>query len=111
MRPVTISGAEFTQEVLNANQLTLVYFEVPWLRSYRRIISPILDVISDRYDWEIKIVKIDMEKYAETAEEHGVKKTPAILFFAGGKIVDRYAGLGSIQNLDARIQRLLSVLV
>ncbi len=111
MRPITISGTDFREEVLNANQLTLVYFEVPWLRSYQRIVLPILEVTSDRYDWEIKVVKIDMEKFESTAQEYGVRKTPAILFFAGGKIVDRHEGLASIQNLDARIQRLLSVLV
>jgi len=111
MRPMLIREKDFAEEVLKAAELTIAYFEVPWRRFHRRFMTPILEVISDRYDWEVKIVRMDMEECAHTAKEYGVKNIPTLLYFLGGKIIDRQEGHVSIQSLDARIQRLLSVTV
>ena len=109
MRPVAINAAEFEQEVLQAEELTLVHFEIPWSRACRKIVTPILEVITDRYDWETKVVKINVEKNGKIAEDFGIKNIPTVLFFAGGKVVDRLHGFISLENVDARIQRLLSI--
>ncbi len=110
MKPLSINDEDFTQEVLNADELVLAYFWTP--RSHTcRTISSILEDIGARFDWEIKIVKIDVELNKKAAMNFDVEWVPQILFFAGGRIVNREETISSEEELDERVQRLLSVQV
>ncbi len=110
MKPISINDTDFTQEVLNADELVLAYFWTP--RSHTcRTISSMLEAIGDHFDWELKIVKVDIELNKQAAMDFGVAWVPQILFFAGGKVVEREEIISSEEELDERVQRLLSVQV
>jgi thioredoxin 1 len=111
MKPISINDEDFTQEVLNADELVLAFFWTP--RSHTcRTISSTLENVGDHFDWELKIVKIDIELNKKAAMEFGVAWVPQILFFAGGRIIDRELTFSfSEEEMDERVQRLLSVQV
>ena len=109
MRPILIQENQFDEEVLHAEELTIAYFEVPWQHFHRRFMTPILEVIAERYVWEIKIVRLDMGECPRVVQEYGVNNIPTLLYFVGGKIIDRQEGPVSMQSLDTQIQRILSV--
>lgn len=108
MEPLGISDAEFEREVLYTDGLVLVYFWAPWSRTCQGLLS-VIKSIADRHDGEAKIVTLNVDKNAKIPQEYGVEVTPAIFFFAGGRVVDRLNGITSEHHLDARIQRLLPV--
>ncbi|MDE3057129.1 MAG: thiol reductase thioredoxin [Bacteroidota bacterium] len=111
MKPLSINDTDFTEEVLNADELVLVYFWTPRSQTCRTI-SSILDSIGNQFDREVKIVKVDIELNKQAATDFGVGWIPQILFFAGGRIVDRELTVSfSEEEMIERIQRLLSVQV
>ncbi|MBI1770345.1 MAG: thiol reductase thioredoxin [Bacteroidetes bacterium] len=110
MEPRSIIDAEFEQQVLNAEELVIVNFWASWSRP-SRVVFPILEVISDRYNGELTIVMLNVDKNKQLVKEFVIERIPTLLFFAGGKVVDKAEGISSVKYLEAQIQRLLPVLV
>ncbi len=108
MIPRAISDKEFEQEVSKSDGLVIVGFWAPWSRPCR-IVLPILEVFGERYNGQLKIVMLNVDKYPELTKEFGIVRIPTILFFAGGKVVDKDEGISSVKYWEARIQRLLPV--
>jgi thioredoxin 1 len=108
MKPRTISDGEFEREVLNADGLIIVNFLAAWSRSCRSILR-VLDVLGERYNSELKILTLNVDKHPELVKEFSIQKIPTIFFFEGGKVVDKAEGISSANNLEARIQRLLPI--
>ncbi|MBI4547423.1 MAG: thiol reductase thioredoxin [Ignavibacteriae bacterium] len=108
MKPRAISDREFEQEVLKSDGLVIVDFWAAWSRPCRIMLS-ILEVFGERYNGQLKIVTLNVDKYPELTKEFGIVRIPTILFFSGEKVVDKDEGIGSVKYLEARIQRLLPV--
>ncbi|MBI4547024.1 MAG: thiol reductase thioredoxin [Ignavibacteriae bacterium] len=106
MKPRPISDREFEQEVSKSDGLVIMDFCAPWSRPCR-IVLPILEVLGERYNGQLKIVTLNVDKYPELTKELGIVRIPTILFFLGGKVVDKGEGISSVKYLEARIQRLL----
>lgn len=111
MKPLPINDEDFTQEVLNADELVLVYFWTP--RSHTcRAISSMLESLGERFNGDVKIVKLDIEHNRQAAMDFSVEWVPQILFFSRGEIKDREMTFSfSQEEIDERIQRLLEVVV
>ena len=108
MKPRTISDGEFEREVLNSDGLIIVNFLAAWSRPCR-IVLTVLGVLGERYNGELKIVTLNVDKYPELVKEFGIEEIPTIFFFEGGKVVDKAEGISSVKYLEARIQRLLPI--
>jgi len=57
---------------------------------------------------EVKIVKIDTEKYVKLASEWDIKGLPTLILFHKGKVLDRVEGLPSEEQLKDRLRYFLS---
>jgi len=108
MKPRSISDREFEREVLDSDGLAIVDFWAPWCRPCR-IVLLILEVLAERYNGQLKVLTLNVDKYPELAKELGIGRIPTLLFFLGGKVVDRDEGLTSVRYLEAKIQRLVPV--
>ena len=108
MKPRAISDSEFEQEVLNVNGLVIANLWAPWSHPSRIVLS-VLEEIGDRHAADLKIVTINVDKNEKTIRDYGVDKIPTLLFFDGGKIVDRAHGISSLKYLEAKISLLKSV--
>ncbi len=108
MKPRAISDREFEREVLNSDSLVVVHF---WAARCRpcRIVLPILAVFAQGYRGQLKVLTLNVEKYPELARELGIERIPTLLFFLGGKVLDREEGFSSLRYLEAKIQRLVPV--
>ena len=108
MKPLNINDESFEREALQGTQLTIVDFWALWCGPCK-MIAPILDEITSRYDRRVKITKLNVDENANTAQRFGITSIPTLLFLRNGAIVDRISGAVSRNQLEARLNRLLSM--
>ncbi len=72
-----------------------------------RALAPVIAELAEEYDGKIVVGKCDVEENEDISMEFGVRNIPTILFFKGGKLVDKFVGAANKSKLDAKFQALL----
>ncbi len=102
---------ENLQETLgNVQTPTIVDFFAQWCGPCK-ILAPVLANISEKYEDLISIIKVDIDKYSDTAREYEVQSVPTLIFFLNGKEVKRTIGFMPEEKLIEVIEEVLGVKV
>ena len=83
---VELNEDNFKNEV--GSGLKLVDFYTSWCKFCKNQ-EPILEELSDNGFW---IGKLDCDKHAKIAQEHGITGFPSFILFKNGKIEAQFAG-------------------
>jgi thioredoxin 1 len=101
-----VTDQNFEEIVLKSDKLTLVDFWAIWCGPCR-MLSPILEEISNEYKDKIEVVKCDVDKNPELAVLYKIRNIPAILIFKDGENTDKLIGLTSKETYIKKINDLL----
>ena len=88
-QPVTDSS--FQEEVLNSDLPVLVDFWAPWCGPCR-MVGPVVEEISQQYEGQIKVVKVNTDENPNIASQYGIRSIPTLMIFKGGQRVDMVVG-------------------
>ena len=102
-----VSDATFDQEVLKSEQPVLVDFWAVWCGPCKAI-APIVDGIAATYAGKLKVAKVNVDENSATPGRYGVRGSPALLFFKGGKVADQVVGFVPQEVIEEKIQKLLA---
>ena len=102
-----VSDSEFDSEVLQSNIPVLVDFWAPWCGPCKSI-APVLEQVAETYAGKLKIVKINVDDNPQTPNEYDVRGIPNLVFFRGGKVVDRVIGAVPADQLDAVVSKVVA---
>jgi thioredoxin 1 len=91
-------------EIINSEKPTLVDFYATWCGPCQ-MLTPILEGVSTEVGDNAKVLKIDIEKNMETANQYGVRSVPTLILFKEGKEVWRQTGLTQKNVLVETINR------
>ena len=102
-----VTDATFESDVLEANEPVLVDFWAPWCGPCK-MIAPTLDELADEYDGKVKFVKLNTDENSSTAGRYGIMAIPALVFFNGGKEVNRLLGVRRKSELKRELDGVLT---
>ena len=71
------------------------------------MVGPVISELAEQFDGKITVGKCDVEENEELAVEFGIRNIPTILFFKGGKLVDKFVGAATKATLDEKFRALL----
>ena len=88
---VAVSDANFDEMILKSDKPALVDFWAVWCGPCR-IIAPHVEALTGEYAGRAVVAKLDVDNSRNTAIKYGIQSIPTLLFFKGGKVVDRVIG-------------------
>jgi len=86
-----VTDSTFKQEVLDNETPVLVDFWAPWCGPCR-MVAPVVDEISEQYDGQVKVVKVNTDENPSVASQYGIRSIPTLMIFKGGQRVDMVVG-------------------
>lgn len=93
---------EFTQ-IINENKPTVVDFFATWCGPCK-MQAPILEDVKGRVGDKANIIKVDIDKNPELANQYNVRSVPTIIMFKNGEAVWRAVGVQSAEVLVQKVK-------
>lgn len=78
----------------------------PWCGPCR-MLGPVISELAEDYDGKIVVGKCNVDENEDVAMEFDIRNIPTVLFFKGGKLVDKFVGAASKSTLDEKFRALL----
>lgn len=102
-----ISTSNFEQEVAKSSLPVLVDLWAAWCGPCR-MIGPVVEELAGVYQGKLKVGKLNVDDHPQIASQFRIMNIPTLLFFKGGKEVDRVVGVIPKEELTRRIDKILT---
>ena len=97
---------ETFSEEINGNVPTMVDFWASWCGPCR-MLSPVIDGISEEYEGKINVGKVNVDEQVELAIKFGVASIPTVIFFKDGAEIKRLVGVHDADDYRDEIDSLI----
>ena len=103
MAEITLTAANFEEEVLRSDKPVLVDFWATWCGPCR-MLAPVIAQIAEEQKDTIKVGKIDVDEEPELAMRYGIASIPTLKVFKNGEVVNRSVGVISKDEILALVK-------
>ena len=102
----TVIGSEtnWKKEVEQSSIPVVVDFWAPWCGPCR-MVSPVIEKLSEKYDGKLKIVKVNVDDNQNLAMQFNVMSIPTIMLFKNGKALDQAVGAAPSEFYEKMLSR------
>ncbi len=91
MATVKVTDASFQDDVINSDVPVLVDFWAEWCGPCRQI-APALEEISQEFEGQVKVAKINIDDDPDTPGKFHVRGIPTMMIFKDGQVVATRVG-------------------
>ena len=105
MEAVTLTGANFEEEVLKSDVPVLVDFWASWCGPCK-MLSPLVDQVAAEVNGSFKVGKVNVDDESELAEKYNIMSIPALKVFKGGEVVRESVGMIPKDRVKALVEGL-----
>jgi thioredoxin 1 len=102
---VTVTTENF-ESLLNGDKPLVVDFWATWCGPCRQL-GPIISELAEQYEGQIVVGKCDVEENDALATQFAISSIPCVLFFKGGKQVDKFIGFMTKAKVEDHFKKLL----
>ena len=86
-----LDSQNFESEITNFCSPVIVDFFASWCGPCK-MLSPVLEKIDEKFGENLKILKVDIDKFPELANKYNIMSVPTLIFFENGEIVRQETG-------------------
>lgn len=94
-------------ELTEQTKPILIDFYADWC-SPCQTLMPTIEKISEDYQNEIEVRKVNVDQNRELAAKFGVRSIPSLFFLKGNKIIDKTVGLVTANVISEKIKKIIS---
>ena len=91
---------ETFNDVISGEGLVLVDFFATWCQPCK-MMHPVLEEVKSVLGDKIRIIKVDVDKYGDTATAYQIRSVPTLILFRKGEVLYRQSGAMSRADLLA----------
>ncbi len=102
---LTLTDANFNDNVVNSDKPVLVDFWATWCGPCRAI-APTIEQVANEFDGRALVGKVDVDENPDVAMQYGVRSIPTLLFFKDGQVVDQLIGAVPKKVLAEKLEAL-----
>jgi thioredoxin 2 len=106
IHPITITDANFAEEVERSPLPVLLDMWAPWCGPCR-MIAPIIEQLAIELAGTVRVAKLNTDENPLTASRFSVRSIPTILVLKEGREVDRIVGAVPKQEIARRLQAVI----
>lgn len=101
MSVITITSANFEEEVLKSDKPVLIDFWAPWCGPCR-MVSPLVEEIAGEHP-EIKVGKVNVDEQQDLARKYRIMSIPSLYVFKNGEVANKVIGAVPKANILAML--------
>ena len=98
------TDANFEQEVLQSDKLTVVDFWAQWCGPCLAI-GPTIEALANEYEGKAKIGKLNVDENPNISMQYGITSIPCILYIKNGQVVDKQLGAAPRNVFEKKLQQ------
>jgi thioredoxin 1 len=102
-----VTDNTFDQEVKQSATPVLVDFWAPWCGPCKAL-GPVIDELASDYAGRVKVVKVNTDDNAATAQSYRISGIPSLLVFKNGELVEQLVGVQKKSALAALLDKHLA---
>lgn len=106
-RPLEVTDANFSHEVLEAGIPVLIDFFATWCGACRSL-EPSIEAVASRYKGKLKVGTLDVERNPQSAGKYEIKATPTLVLFRDGQLAERVTGALPERELERFVEKYVS---
>lgn len=103
MAEITITKANFEEEVLKSDIPVLIDFWASWCGPCK-MLAPIIAELAEEYEGKIKICKVNVDDESELASQFRIMSIPTVVVMKNGEITDTSVGYVPKSQLENMIK-------
>ena len=91
MSEITITAANFEEEVLKSDLPVLVDFWATWCGPCR-MLAPVIAQIAEEQAGKVRVGKVNVDEQPQLAARFGIASIPTVMVFRNGQVVNTAIG-------------------
>lgn len=107
MSLLSVNDSDFNENVIDSQTPVLVDFWAEWCGPCR-MITPVLEELSNETGSQIKIVKMNIDENPNTPAQFGVRSIPTLTIFKNGYAVSTKVGVMPKAKIQEWINEIVS---